>query len=146
MAACLTGCATPRAESELPAVTVEASPAPKPDADPDASARPAAEREPAHGAAHPSPGDAARAEQLFEEGRQLMAAGRFPDACRKLEMSLQLDAALGTMLNLAMCEERAGHKDQACIWWRIATRDARRAGQAERAAVAERRAQQLGCK
>src|SRR5262245_37563455 len=58
--------------------------------------------------------DAAAAEALFREGRQLMDSGAIAQACVKFEESLRLDPALGTMLNLAVCEERAGNTKRAC--------------------------------
>jgi hypothetical protein len=43
------------------------------------------------------------AEQLFNEGRDLAAAGKWSEACPKFEASMQRDPALGTRLNLATC-------------------------------------------
>ena len=43
------------------------------------------------------------AEQLFNEGRDLAAQGKWPEACPKFEASMQRDPALGTRLNLATC-------------------------------------------
>jgi hypothetical protein len=43
------------------------------------------------------------AEQLFNEGRDLAAQGKWSEACPKFEASLQRDPALGTRLNLATC-------------------------------------------
>jgi hypothetical protein len=48
------------------------------------------------------------ATSLFLEGRALMAAGKIPEACRKLEESLRLDAGGGTLLNVALCHEKEG--------------------------------------
>lgn len=49
----------------------------------------------------------AEAEALFSAGRDLMAAGKFDEACAKFEASQKLDAGLGTLLYLADCYERA---------------------------------------
>jgi tetratricopeptide (TPR) repeat protein len=48
------------------------------------------------------------AEELFRQGQALLQAGRLPEACARLGDSLRLDAALGTLLNLALCHEREG--------------------------------------
>jgi hypothetical protein len=58
--------------------------------------------------AEAAPGDAALAEALFTSGKEAMARGDFATACARLSESLKLDPAVGTMLNLATCEERSG--------------------------------------
>ena len=55
------------------------------------------------------------AEELFREGTRLLEGGRFGDACPKLEESLKLDAALGTLLYVAACHEKQGLNARA---WR----------------------------
>lgn len=64
----------------------------------------------------------AAAEMLFEEGRKAMDAGDFDTACAKFEESNRLDAASGTTLNLANCEERRGHVASAWERYRAAVR------------------------
>jgi len=64
--------------------------------------------------------DAAAGEALFQEGRRLMKAGDFAAACPKLEESLRLDPALGTLVNLASCEESQGRTASAWQHWREA--------------------------
>ena len=52
--------------------------------------------------------DKALAEQLFEQGRELVKANKWSEACPKFEASLRYDATLGTRLNLATCYEQIG--------------------------------------
>ena len=52
--------------------------------------------------------DSAAARALFTEGRTLMEAERFDEACPKLEESLRLDQGIGTQFNLAHCWEKQG--------------------------------------
>ena len=53
--------------------------------------------------------DRPAAEKLFDEGRQLLAANRPDEACAKFEQSIKKDSrAVGTLLNLALCNERQG--------------------------------------
>ena len=52
--------------------------------------------------------DRVLAEALFREGRDLMAHDKVHEACDKFAESYRLDAALGTLLNLALCHEKDG--------------------------------------
>jgi hypothetical protein len=87
-----------------------------------------------------SPQDAALAQSLFDEGRRGMIAGTFADACPKLAESERLDPALGTLLNLAVCNERLGRTASAWAEYRDAESMAKREGRAEREAYARDRA------
>jgi hypothetical protein len=53
------------------------------------------------------------AQSLFDEGRRLMASDSLGEACAKFEESYRLYAASGTLLNMALCHERAGKTGSA---------------------------------
>ena len=59
--------------------------------------------------------EGALAEALYREGRKLMAMGKVAEACPKFAESYRLDAATGTLLNLASCHENE-HK-LATAWF-----------------------------
>ena len=61
--------------------------------------------------------DAAAAEALFEAGRQAMAREDYASACKNFEDSQKLDPAIGTIFNLANCEELRGRL--ASAWQRF---------------------------
>lgn len=87
--------------------------------------------------------DPAAGEALFQEGRRLMKGGDFAAACPKLEESLRLDPAVGTLVNLASCEEQLGRTATAWQHWRAAadqipSGDKRRATAVARAAALEK--------
>jgi len=54
-----------------------------------------------------------QADVLFDEGTALMNAGKYAEACPKLEQSLKLDPGVGGMLWLADCYERGGRTASA---------------------------------
>lgn len=90
-----------------------------------------------------SSGDKAAAEALFVEGRKLMEAGRYVDACPKFEASQRLDPGVGTMLNLAECYEKSGRTASAWAEFREVISAARAAESKEREALARERAAAL---
>lgn len=94
----------------------------------------------------PSSADVARAEGLFQSGRELMREGRFAEACPKLEESQRLDPAPGTRLNLADCWESAGRTASAQREFLQVAQSAATMGEKERAAIANNRAKQLETK
>jgi hypothetical protein len=64
--------------------------------------------------------DAAAAEVLFQKGREAMSAEDYDAACRFFQESLSLDQAVGTVMNLAVCEEKRGHLTSSWERWRQA--------------------------
>jgi hypothetical protein len=95
------------------------------------------------GAQGKSGGNRAAAEALFNQGRDLMTAGKYTEACPKFEASQQLDPGLGTMLNLAECYEKTGRTASAWAEYREAIPLARAAGSKARQDLATERAQAL---
>jgi hypothetical protein len=61
--------------------------------------------------------DPVAAEALFLAGRELLKQGDWANACARLGESQLLDAAAGTALNLAVCEDKQGHV--ASAWQRL---------------------------
>lgn len=90
-------------------------------------------------AAQPSPDDRAAAESLFRDGRRLMDEGKIADGCRKLEESQRLDAAPGTLLNLAVCHEREGKIATAWADFSQALAQARKENRTDRETLARER-------
>jgi tetratricopeptide (TPR) repeat protein len=77
-------------------------------------------------------GDKATAEAAFQQGKDLMKAGKFADACTAFEKSQALDAQLGTEYNLATCYEKAGRLASAWAEFReLAQRDSNAARKAD---------------
>jgi serine/threonine-protein kinase len=87
--------------------------------------------------------DAALAEKLFSDARDLMAKGQYAEACAKLVDSERLDPAVGTLLNLAECFEKSNRTASAWAIYREAESAATRRGQQKRAQFAAGRAQAL---
>jgi hypothetical protein len=81
--------------------------------------------------------DKALAATLFDDGRVLLAAGKVPEACRKLEESRRLDPLPGTVLNLAACHEREGLMASAMAEFREARAMAAREQRNDRVAFAD---------
>lgn len=87
--------------------------------------------------------NAAAAQALFDEGKQLVASGSFAAACAKFAQSQQLDPGGGTLLHLASCHENEGKTASAWSEFNEALSWARRDGRADREAYAKARLKEL---
>jgi nucleoid-associated protein YgaU len=85
----------------------------------------------------------ALSESLFQQGKQLSAAGNFAEACPKFAASYKLDPATGTLLNLGACEESLGKTATAWAHFNDALGAARRDQVASRVQYAEGRIKSL---
>jgi hypothetical protein len=73
---------------------------PKPPGDTPAASPPAEEQV--------SDSDKARADKLFNEGRELMGDGKYDEACAKFADSHKIRPGIGVLFNLADCNEKRG--------------------------------------
>jgi hypothetical protein len=69
-------------------------------------------------------GGSAQADQLFREARGLLDQGRYREACRLFERSLELAPSPGTLLNLGNCYEQEGDLARALSTFEHAVADA----------------------
>jgi hypothetical protein len=88
-----------------------------------------------------STADVAAAQAMFEQGRELMAAGKMEEACSKFEESQRLDPAIGTEFNLASCYEQIGRLASAYALFMKVAATASSTRQKQREAVARERAE-----
>jgi hypothetical protein len=84
--------------------------------------------------------DAATAEALFEQGKQLLRAGNAAAACPKLAESQRIDPSTGTLLALAMCHEADGKLASAWAEFITVEAHARNEGRLDREQAAHARA------
>lgn len=91
----------------------------------------------------PLPNDPAAAEAAFREAKIAMSAGDLAKARAFFLRSLRLDHAVGTLLNLASCEEQLGDKQRALRHYLAAADEASKKGFNDRAAFARERAAHL---
>jgi tetratricopeptide (TPR) repeat protein len=87
--------------------------------------------------------DAAIAENLYQEGQSLMAAGKVEEACEKFAASHRLDPAPGTVLNLAACHEKLGKIASAWAEYKEAQALAARRGDKRREDYAAQKIESL---
>jgi hypothetical protein len=84
------------------------------------------------GVAHASGKNPVAAQALYDDARQLVAAGEFAQACPKFKASYELDPGGGTLLNLADCYEHQGKTALAYTTFKDALEAARHDGKSER--------------
>lgn len=82
---------------------------------------------------------AAAAEALFDQGRRLMSAGRYAEACARFADSERIDHGVGTLLNLADCYEKSGQTASAWAGFRAVSAAASAEGQPARERIARER-------
>jgi hypothetical protein len=80
----------------------------------------------------------AGADALFREGEQLFGAGNIHAACEKFAASQNLDPALGTLINLAICHAREGKTGSAYVAFKDALAQATARGQSQRVDAIQR--------
>jgi hypothetical protein len=85
----------------------------------------------------------AAAQALFEQARQLMADGKYGEACPKLVESEKLDPGAGTLLNLGHCYEKNGQTASAWVTFKDAAAAAELKHRADWSARARERSQAL---
>lgn len=90
-------------------------------------------------AAQPSPETRAMADTLFDEARKLMSAGKYAEACPKLEEAQRLNPGVGTLYNLSDCYENTGRTASAWTGFREVAAASAASRQAEREKAARAR-------
>jgi hypothetical protein len=88
-------------------------------------------------------GAPSEADALFKEGRALLDAKNFDEACPKLAASQAKEPGAGTLLALALCHEGQGKTATAMNELREAAELGRRVGREDLARAADKRAQAM---
>jgi tetratricopeptide (TPR) repeat protein len=138
-------CASPPSSAPASAVSLDVPPLPPPKPSAQPAARPPEPTPPVADDSEeaPRPRDPAAAEAAFQNARRAMDAGDYGRACKLFRDSLALDHATGTLLNLGLCEEKAGDRAGALRHYQAAEAEATKNGQRDRAAFAHARAAAL---
>lgn len=87
--------------------------------------------------------DPAAAQTLFDDAKNLMAEGRYTEACPRFEESERADPGLGTQFHLADCFQHLGRNASAWALFRDVESQAQALGQSGRERVAHDRATAL---
>ena len=87
--------------------------------------------------------DQAGARALFTEGKRLMKAGKYAEACPKLEAAQKLYSSAGILLNLGDCYEKIGRTASAWTRFGEAVSVATRSNRSDDADEARRRQEAL---
>jgi hypothetical protein len=85
----------------------------------------------------------AAAQALFDDAKRLLSEHHIDEACRKFEVSQEMDPGAGTELNLADCYQQAGQLARAWVTFKSAGADARRSARPEWGVIADKRAEKL---
>jgi hypothetical protein len=88
--------------------------------------------------------ETARAEARFHAGERLFDDKQYEAACAAFDESERIDPQLGTLLNLALCQEKIGKMAAAWHEYNVGAVWAEQRGQHERQAWALRRAVEVG--
>lgn len=87
--------------------------------------------------------DRTAAETLFQDGKRLMAEGKYSEACPKLDESNKIDPGAGTLTALALCHRGEGKTATAWSEFKEVISLARRDGRKDREQVAEENINEL---
>lgn len=87
--------------------------------------------------------DVATAQALFDEGKRLMEAKSFAEACPKLVESQRLDPGGGTLYAIALCHEAEGKTATAWADYNVASAEARKTGRKDREEAATAKQKEL---